>query len=347
MLFGIVDGPGKKDPRWDIYSKSCEALGIDYVKVDMRSSEWVSKYINIHDTIGGLLASPPCVNIEEYDMYMERLYFIQKEFGTPIYPSYGELKLYENKRYCSHWLEKHEYPVPKTRVFCDKKEALYFLENAHYPLVIKAPIGSGASTVHIIDGKTRAKWITRNVFGFHRLLAFGHISWVKDDKTKLPIPLIGSTLKHNLIIQDFIPIKWEWRIIKIGESYFGHQKLLDGQFASGSGKVRWIDPPKHLLDLARDVCERGGFYSMAMDVFESNENDFYINELQSMFGSYLDSQMFIDGVPGRYIYEDGEYQFERGYFNVYGSCLLRVRHFYEILTGEKKDLALVPDIWRE
>ncbi len=312
----------------------------------MRSSDWISKYMQIFDTIDGLLASPPCVNPEEYDMYMERLYFIQKEFGTPIYPTYGELKLYENKRYCTHWLEKNGYSAPKTRVFCDKKEALKYFDNAKYPLVIKAPIGAGASAVHIIEGKKRAKWISRNVFGLHRLLALGYISWVNEEKTKLPIPLIGSALKHNLVVQDFIPIKWEWRIIKIGESYFGHQKLLDGQYASGSGKVGWIDPPKHLLDMVRDVCERGGFYSMAMDVFEAKDGKFYINELQSMFGSYLDSQMIIDGVPGRYVYENDEYKFERGYFNVYGSCLLRVRHFYEILTGERKDLAKISEVWK-
>ncbi len=347
MRLGIIDGPGKKDARWNLYSKSCEALGIDYVKVDMRTSGWLSEFMKTYNTLDGLLASPPCMNIEEYDMYMERLYFIQKEFKMPIYPSYGELKLYENKRYCSYWLEKHDYPAPKTWVFCDKSETFEFLNKCNYPIVVKAPIGAGASAVHVVKNKAYAKWIASNVYGAHRLLSLGYISWVKEGKTKLPLPLIGSSLKHNIFIQEFIPIRWEWRIIKIGDSYFGHQKLLKGLYASGSGRVGRMPPPRYLLDMVRDVCERGNFYSMAMDIFESIDGEYYINELQSMFGSYNDSQMTLDGVPGRYVYENDEYKFERGYFNVFGSCLLRVKHFYEILTGEKKDLSMVPEIWRE
>jgi|ADurb_Oil_01_Slu_FD_contig_91_412899_length_1406_multi_2_in_0_out_0_1 glutathione synthase/RimK-type ligase-like ATP-grasp enzyme len=338
MKIGIAVGFGDPDGTWMRYKKACEALNIDNVVIDIISCNWLDNINKEKDIIDGLLVGPPCQNIEEYDIYMERLYFINNEIGIPIYPSYNELKLYENKRYCTSWLKYHNYLLPDTYVFTNKKQALDYVKKAQYPIVIKATIGAGASAVHIIKKRLYAKWIIHQAFGIHRLLSWGYVSWVRYKKTPLYIPLIGSSMKHYIIVQKYIPIKWEWRIIKIGESYFGHQKLLKGNYASGSDRVGWVDPPKHLFDLIRDICQKGNFNSMAMDVFESIDGQFYINELQSMFGSYKNSQMYINGKPGRYIYKEGQYIFEEGYFNIYGSCLLRVENFISILRQNNVDI---------
>mgnify|MGYP003302194902 CR=1 FL=1 len=123
-------------------------------------------------------------------------------------------------------------------------------------------------------------------------------------KTKvgfLNLPDLHNPQKDYFIVQDFVKdILWEWRILKIGDSYFGHQKLLEGQFASGSGKVGWVAPPQHLLEMVRELCQKGGFRCMDVDIFETKDGKFVINELQASFGSYLDYQMCIDGIPGRY-----------------------------------------------
>lgn len=134
-----------------------------------------------------------------------------------------------------------------------------------------------------------------------------------------------------MLVQDYQKIKWEWRIIKIGDSFFGHQKLLKGDFASGSGRVGRVDPPKELLTLVKDICEKGNFYSMGADIFETIDNKYYVNELQSLFLSIRDSQMRINDVPGRYKLIDGQYVFEKGEFNRFGSYLLRVEHFIKLL----------------
>jgi len=91
--------------------------------------------------------------------------------------------------------------------------------------------------------------------------------------------------------------------------------------------------PKNLIHY--NICEKGKFECMAMDVLESVDGTYYVNELQTLFGSYLDSQMYINGEPGRFIYDKDskKYIFEHGYFNVYGSNLLRVKHFYELLAS--------------
>lgn len=337
MVLGIAIGFGNAEASWKRYVKACEHIKVEYELVDIVCKDWLENVIQARQRIAGMLVGPPCEVVEQYDIYMERLYFIVHELDIPIYPGYNSLKLYENKRYCTAWLNHHGYQAPKTYVLADKKEAFSLLDNINYPVVIKAGIGAGSSAVHIVKSKFRAKMIAWQVFGLNRFFTIGYVSWAWYKKTKIPFkfPMIGNTLKHYLIVQEYIPLKWEWRIIKIGDSLFGHKKLLKGLYASGSLEKGWEAPPVELLDLIRNVCDKGGFESMAMDVFEAVDGQFYINELQAMFGSRHDSQMYIDGVPGRYVYKNGGYVFEKGYFNQFGSCLLRVEHFLNIL-GEKK-----------
>ena len=76
------------------------------------------------------------------------------------------------------------------------------------------------------------------------------------------------------MVQKFEKIKWEWRIVKIDESYFGHKKLLVGKFASGSDLKGWEKPPDELLYLVKEICERGSFYSMNVDIFETEDGRF-------------------------------------------------------------------------
>ena len=73
---------------------------------------------------------------------------------------------------------------------------------------------------------------------------------------------------------------------------------------------------------------------MDVDIFETKNHEYFINELQASFGSYADSQMYIDGKPGRYRYVDGNFVFEEGLFNTFGSNRLKLEHFVEILGAK-------------
>lgn len=73
---------------------------------------------------------------------------------------------------------------------------------------------------------------------------------------------------------------------------------------------------------------------MDVDIFETKNHEYFINELQASFGPYADSQMYIDGKPGRYRYVDGDFVFEKGLFNTFGSNRLKLENFVEIL-GDK------------
>ena len=315
------------------YIKACEDLGIEYEVVDIISTNWLENILN--SNCDGFLCRPPSKFQERKSMFDEKLYIVDNILQKPIYPSYDELLIYENKRMISYWLELNKFPHPKTDVFYQKKEYLDFVENkARFPLVVKSNIGSASKGVSIIHSKHQAKSLANKYFGLiNPKLVKGHTS-IKTGKL-IRLTSYGSREKHFIIVQEFVKVKWEWRLTKIGDSYFGHQKLLKGYFASGAGLKGWQKPPDELLFLLKDICDRGKFLSMTADVLETEDGRYLVNELIPYVAQKLDHQMLIDGKPGRFIFKDKSFVFEEGEFNQNKSYNLRVKHFVEILESKK------------
>lgn len=323
------------------YVLACEELEIDYEVIDILDPNWIE--IIKSSTCDGFLCRPPMDFQERKTIFDEKLYFINKILNKHIYPSYDEQFIYENKRNMAYFLQSMNLPHAKTSIFGRKEDALSYLENCSYPVVFKSNIGSASTGVEIIRNKKQAVKIIRSIFGsFNELFTVGKILFLKSRRLGgIKIPTISTAQRFYAIVQEYHKLKWEWRIIKIGDSYFGHQKLLNGDFASGSGmdSVGWVAPPEELLLLIKDICEKGKFYSMSVDIFETVDGDFLINELQSLFGTYDRPQMYIDGVPGRYIFKDGLFIFEEGEdFNKYKSNILRVKHFVSLLENRKENV---------
>ncbi|MEC6815434.1 hypothetical protein VXS05_10350 [Photobacterium toruni] len=315
------------------YEKACKELGIDYDFVNIIGDNWINEINN--STSDGFLARPPCDFLERKNIYDERLYFINKIMKKNIYPSFDELFIYENKRNMAAWLEINKFPHVKTHVFLLKNEALDFCNKTSYPIITKSNIGASSSGVKVLKNIKDAKKFINSVFGFNSKLAIGAMPKVR--KFNLPIPIIGSAQKHTVLFQEFIDIKWEWRIIKIGDSFFGYKKLLGSNgLASGNNLDGWGEPPKELLFMVKDLCDKGGFLSMAVDVFETIDGIYYINELQSIFGAYNNSQMYINNEPCRFIYDKGikDFFIEKGYFCQNGCANLRVEDFIKKLNNK-------------
>ena len=314
---------------------ACKDLGVDYEVVDILSANWIQNVKN--SDADGFFCPSNYQSQEKKSILDERYYFVSQLMKRPIYPDFLGGFIHESKRNMAAWLELYNYPHAKTRVFTNKHEALEYAEKCKYPFVTKANVGSASTKVIIIKSKRQAKRMIRKCF-----------TWFDGKKALINLPFHAFYYKVKLkgmmfhdrrnpqkdyfIAQDFIAnVQHEWRILKVGDSYFGHQKLLKGEFASGSGLVGWVAPPKELLVMVKDLCETGGFPCMDVDIFENDKGEYYINELQSFFGSYLDYQMRINDVPGRYVYKNGEFVFEEGEFNTFGSNRLKIEHFVQLL----------------
>lgn len=313
------------------YIKACEDLKVDYEIIDIISNDWIDNILK--SNCDGFLVRPSFAKDVWKRMYDEKLYFISHVLKKPIYPDYYSLFIYENKKNMAYFLKLNDIPHPKTWIFYDKEEALNFVEKYDkYPLVFKPNIGSGALGIKFMN-KNQAKKIINKIFTKWKFFNFGYTKWYKT-RFKLSYPIMDDKQYNFVIFQEKLDVKWEWRIIRIGESFFGHQKLAKGKFHSGSGKVGWVKPPEELLNIVKRITDENGFRSMDIDIFETLDNKFYVNELQAIFGSYDNSQMYIDGKPGRYLFKDGEWIFEEGYFNQNGSFNLRVEDFLKILNNQ-------------
>ncbi len=327
MRLGVLKSYGE----WYSYVLACRELNIDCEIVDILSSDWLEHLK--HANVDGFLGRPPCDLQELKNIYDERLFFIHNYLKKPIYPNFNSLYIYENKRNMAAFLEYFNIPHAKTWVFIDKNEAINHLKKMSYPIVLKANIGWGGTAVDIVHSYRKAYMKALKIFGLKNGWLCHGLSPTKC-KYGIPFKLSGAAQKHYILIQEYHKIKWEWRILKIGDSYFGHQKLLKGEKASGSGLVGWVEPPSELLYMVKDICDKGRFEVMDVDILETIDGQYLVNELQAIFGSVLPYQMRINDIPGRYVYSDAQgFVFEAGEFNRLNSKLLFVQDFITKLNS--------------
>ncbi len=314
------------------YIKSCEELEIDYEIIDIIADDWMEQIQK--SNCDGFLCRPPSKFNERKTLFDERLYIITNWIRKPIYPSFDELFIYENKRMMAYWLELNQFPHAKTYIFYRKKDFIDYINNlAVYPFVFKMNTGTSSKGVKIIKNKLQAKYIANSIFGIaNPKLTLGY---TPETTGVLKFPALGTIQKHFVLIQEYHKIKWEWRIVKIDGSYFGHKKLKSGEFASGTKLKGWDKPPEELLHLTKEICDKGKFLSMDVDFFETEAGTFLVNELQSIFGQSTENLMYIDNQPGRFVFQNDKFIFEEGKFNKHQSFLLRVKHFIKILENNR------------
>ena len=278
------------------YIAACHDLKINYLVVDIRHSNWIEEVLSSGCQV--FLAWPTIYKPIQKQFWDERLATMVNQLGLKAYPSLDLLNLYESKRKSRDWLISHGYHHPKTEVFFKRDHALNFAGNANYPLVLKTDQGAASSGVYIINSKAEAiKWVKR---------AFGR----------------GITLKNRgrfdvhqgyIIFQEYLPNCKEWRMIRVGDSYFCRFKLKRGDFHSGSGDIVWAKPPEELLNRTREISNRFETPNINVDYFETEQGEYLVNELHALWGGKV---LKDEELEGRYLYEPSnkDWRFERGDF---------------------------------
>ena len=318
---------------------SCQKLGVSYEVINLLQDDWFEK-IEANDS-NFYLACPSGIQEHLKRVYDEKLYVVETVLHKKVFPSYNEIIIYENKRFFSYFAKAYEIPVPSTHVFYIEEEALSYVENVTFPLVAKTSIGAAGTGVNILhdskqarqyihiafsegikrksgpslSGRSRTELITKALkspeFLFSKIKSYRHLNDFRQ--------------KGYVIFQEFIDHKFEWRVIKIGESLFAHQKVKMGEMASGTKLKNYVKPPLELLDFVNDLCERLGFDIMACDIFENN-GSYIVNEMQTKWGQKYDYLMEIDGRRGRYVKRGCEWVFEEGDFNRNASFDLKLKY---------------------
>lgn len=324
-----------------LWVKACESYSeqIAFRIVDLTKNKWLE---NIQtEPFDVLLAKPGGLTSHFKDLYDERIYILERCLGYKLFPSAEEIFIYENKRFLSFWLDANRIPHPKTFVFYHKKEAIEFFENAVLPIVAKVNIGASGSGVIVLHKIEDAIIYLNNTFdgkGAKQrsgpnlekggLLRRG-LHYVIHPKQIFSKIKIYRTRKQNLqkgfvIFQEHIPHNFEWRVVRIGDSFFAHKKLKIGEKASGSLLKNYSNPPLELLDFIKNITDKHQFKSLAVDIFETEDKKYLVNEMQCIFGQSDSYQMLVNGKAGRYRFKDKGWMFEEGDYNRNESFDLRI-----------------------
>jgi len=281
-----------------VYIAACRELGVSYKLLDLGCTGWIERF---HASGCDAFLVWPSSSLSVWkDLYDDRLRILEQDMGKLVYPTCGETWIYDNKRRTRDWLDAHELPQARTWVFYDRQEAEQFVRSAALPLVIKTNSGASHSGVWILRRREDAMRAIREAFS-RGLLASGR-DW-RDREWGV------------IYLQEYVADAREWRMMRIGKSYFGYRKEKVGDFHSGSGSWSWDDPPKVLLNLLHDVTEAHGFSSMDIDFFELPDGRYLINELQTVFGATTPAEMLrVNGRFGRYVREEttGAWIFQEG-----------------------------------
>lgn len=306
------------------YEAACLELGVPYRLIDIAGDRWIDRVQS--SGCDAFLVWPSHCHSRSKQMFDERLRVLTEDLRKVIFPSFRALWLYESKRRMSDWLTAHGIPHPRTWVFFEPEPAMEFLAEAPLPLVFKTDLGSATSGVKILRRRGQARRLVKLCFGK------GFLGRRHDPRDRE----WGCVL-----FQEYIANAKEWRMIRIGGSFFGHQKLREGDFHSGTHLVGWYRPPDELLDFCREVTDKGPFLSMDVDVLETEDGRYLVNELQAVFGSKDPEQMYVDGKAGRFVYdkETGSWCFEEGRFCRNVLCNLRVKTLLELLGRPLEPMA--------
>lgn len=313
-----------------LWIKACEDYNdqIEYRVVNLTANRWLEEIQN--EPFNILLAKPGGLTAHFKQLYDERIYLLGVVLGYKIFPSPQEIFIYENKRLLASWLKANNIPHPKTDVFYSYGKALEYIRSAAYPFVAKTNIGASGSGVKIINSIPEAKDYINETFrgkgapqrtgpnrGKGDFLKRGiHYIFHPSDITKkfnIYKTKAANLQKDFVIFQEYIPNEFEWRVVRIGDSFFAHKKLKAGEKSSGSLLKNYENPPLEILDFVKQITDNQKFYSQAIDIFESNRG-YLVNEMQCIFGQSDPYQMLVDGIPGRYRDLNYKWIFEKGDF---------------------------------
>ncbi|HQN10367.1 MAG TPA: hypothetical protein PK569_22615, partial [Thermoanaerobaculia bacterium] len=226
LRFAILEVPH----FWhEFYAAACQELGVSYDMVDVFAHDWLMRLAEVR--ADGVFVWPGMAISPWKQLLDERLAVIDRQLRIPQFPEYEATWIYESKRRMHYWLEAGGFPQPATTVFYRREEAESFAASCELPIVTKVDIGSCAKGVSVVRDRRVLRNTVRAAFG--RGIA-------------VPGRDVRDKQWGTILFQRFIPSAREWRMIRVGDSYFGYEKLAEGGFHSGTSQRAYVRPADEL-----------------------------------------------------------------------------------------------------
>ncbi len=321
---------------------------INYDVIDITQNSWFEKVTGKDYDM--FLLRPPG-RLERFKkLYDERVFVLSQVLGRNVYPSTVETLIYENKRLLRDWLQANNIPHPESFIFFNEDEAVRYAEYCNnFPVVAKTNMGASGNGVIFINSKTELVNYIKKAFtygnksksGFKLFKGsiFKKVKKLYSNKNFLKqrlddYKLMADEVEKGIVFfQEFIPHLFEWRCVRIGDSFFAHKKLAKNNMSSGT-LLKGYDPvPESLLAFIKEITDRAKLYSTSIDIFEKGEH-YLVNEIQCFFGQSDPYQMLVNDKPGRYRLIKEKWHFEEGDF-ARNSCYdLRLEHAISLLSTQ-------------
>ncbi|HHU80483.1 MAG TPA: hypothetical protein GXZ35_04015 [Acholeplasmataceae bacterium] len=337
----------------DVYKNWIKAinesgLSINYKIINIEKETWLTEISS--ECFDMVLISPPFVISSKKLLMDERVNFISNVLKLRTYPDSNSFYTWENKRVLNYYLNYFKIPFPNTVCFSIKGEAEDYINSCAYPLVAKVITGAAGLGVRFIKNKNEAKRYIGAAFSkgvrsktgpnFRQPKVIKRLwsGFWRKDYIKEKLSEYKSVKNEKQIgcvfFQEFIPHTYEWRCVRIDDSFFAHKKLINNNRASGSLLKGYDKPSEKLLNFVRSVSEIMNITSASFDIFETSDGQFLVNEVQTFFGQSDSYQMIVDGRIGRYLYINEQWLFEEGDFNKNKSYNLRLEHVLKLIENK-------------
>ncbi|PSW20830.1 hypothetical protein C9I98_08310 [Photobacterium sanctipauli] len=170
----------------------------------------------------------------------------------------------KSKENVTHFCEKYQLPIPKTRIFYEVDEALAFLTATDYPKIVKrsyGPSNYGGYFVHKVDSAQEA------------------------------LRLFSEKRYYPAYIQDFVPMKADIRVMLVG-----HQPICafwrrppEGEWltnTSQGGSMDYQNVPEQVLELAVNASKAAKAEYWACDIAVSMDDEYTILECATAFAAF-------------------------------------------------------------
>lgn len=334
--------------KWEI---ACRSLGCEHITVDLLRNDWLDVIRRFDPDF--CVARPPGDNQQRKNVFDAKVFVLVSQTSYEVFPGIVETLIYENKATLSYFLRVNGIPHPETFVTYSQEEALEFVKETKYPVVAKTLIGAAGSGVKMLTNRSEAKSYVELGFKHGIKRRFGPNKKTGSPKKWLvkaiqsPKYLLKKLNEYKdreqdiqkgvVLFQEYVPHDFEWRCVKIGESYFGYKKLKIGDKASGAKEFEYGEPPTELLTFTKDLCEKFGFCFMTIDYFWNNGR-ILVNEMQTIFGHKNPYICSVNGMKGRYRFIEQEWVFEEGEFNSNESYTLRLQVVIDYFRSDYQNL---------
>lgn len=184
--------------------------------------------------------------------------------GVRFLPSLDSQFSNKSKENVTHFCEKYDLPIPRTRIFYEVEQALDFLTHTEYPKIVKrsyGPSNYGGYFVHKVDSAEEA------------------------------LRLFSEKRYYPAYIQDFVPMKADIRVMLVG-----HQPVCafwrrppEGEWltnTSQGGSMDYQAVPEQVLELAIKASKAANAEYWACDIAVSMEDDYTILECATAFAAF-------------------------------------------------------------